>query len=174
MCADYRPYLRILGGLNPYIYALANPEREIDPKGLLTIGAGCTRSQAAQVKAAEDAIRKKLQGGCMSCGPTSVSCAPCEYVDKLRAALDRLVVTCVSNDGNCAGQAGGDVNIRRVGFTAQGKTQCGCLRSTIYHELFHDAGLPESRHGEIESYVFDCFAACARRHDPAEYPDYAR
>ncbi len=173
------------GGVNTYGYVDGNPLIKIDLFGLFSVSPKCSSGQAAEIRRAEIELRKRLfESRCGDCDDGDSGCVPCEYLDALRRAFDRVTVIC----GRVAGSPAcgitvdtgnrdvGDIVLTNLAFTHQMPLdECGCLESILYHELFHtpEVGLNYSKHPIIERFVLRCFT-CARWHDPNDprYPSY--
>jgi RHS repeat-associated protein len=134
------------GSYAPYVYARTNPITNSDPSGLLTQGAGWTGPTSAwdwaDVKAAEARIRQVLSHACSCRSDGSAgSCIPCNLVPDLLDYLTNDVVnySIVLPRHACA-SAPNVSPYMRLSAVAFYPERCGCLASTIYHELLHNYG----------------------------------
>jgi hypothetical protein len=142
------------GGINTFGYVKGRPLASADPWGLLIIKGGCTPAQRKGIEDAERDVRKKLDSSCMSCGGPE-GCIPCHLHEQLRRALDTAEVTCAGGDVCGSGQVGGNqIWMKPPGFDPK---RCGCLASTLIHELLHNTGLGEDRHPDIYDIEKKCF-----------------
>jgi RHS repeat-associated protein len=146
------------GGLNTYSYVLNSPVDYVDSLGALRQGGGFTGPTDPKwqsVEQAEAKIRNELQkaAACHANGK-DYSCIPPFVAENLSnmlfpfvSRLDMSFVNYQPGRGNCGGGAtpGWNINLGPQSFTQQ----CGCLASTIYHELLHNIGLdhPDTQNG---------------------------
>ena len=145
------------GGVNTYAYAHNDVLGRTDPSGLLVQGTGWTGQGAywGRVKQAEAKIRSVVSKSC-SCNSdgSSGSCIPCNLVHDLADYLDRSVVHYEQVIPLNPGQPPGTVNCGSallvspritLGEAAFTLPPCGCLASTLYHELLHNIGWDEPK-----------------------------
>jgi hypothetical protein len=101
----------------------------------------------------EDKIRSVISRSC-SCGADGSrgSCIPCSVVPLLSGYLNDSVVHFVPVVPLEPGQQPGSINCGKapsvtprvtLGEAAFSYPPCGCLASTLYHELLHNVGLDE-------------------------------
>jgi hypothetical protein len=150
------------GGLNTYAYVRNVPNQFSDPRGLLVVAPSCKPSQRRQIEDAEKQIQAKLDASCGGCTDQNTGCIPCEHLVRLRNALQTSIVDCSSATSPfCAdaSQPGKNIAIYPLGLNEP--AQCGCLPATMLHELFHNIGVPDARHREINDIELSCFPNCA-------------
>jgi RHS repeat-associated protein len=162
-------------GLNRYYYSRNNPISNRDVTGLFTIASSCSPSERSQIRAAVEAVKKKIcsqpsewcKGG-PSCLPSGASSA------KFCEALENTTFHCVKSDlfgffmqgSKCAGaiKPGTGVTGRDVTFFTQAftsSTLCGCLEGNVLHEISHFPTLgyghtPPNHAGELAKGCFPC------------------
>ncbi len=105
-------------------------------------GDGLSNAQWAEVQRAEQMIRAQAGRAC-SCRSdgSSGSCIPCTLVPDLLDYLDRSVVHYQQSLGpHICAQAPNIFPFMRLSEIAFNPDSCGCLASTIYHELLHNIG----------------------------------
>jgi RHS repeat-associated protein len=137
--------LGLKAGINTYTYVENNPLGSTDPLGLVKRGTGWSGPQWALIKQAENKIRQQLNKACSCTRSGSTSCIPCQVVPGLLNALNNSAVIEASlfneetqrSDCGVGGIGGTTVYLSPAAFTKS----CGCLASTLYHELLHNAGL---------------------------------
>ena len=141
------------GGINTYGYAHSKPLLRTDSTGLLVQGTGWIDAGPgywARVQAAEAKIRSVLSKSCpCPSSGSSGNCIPCDRVPAVTFALDTSVVHYQPVLPLNPGQVPGTINCGkapnvtpyiRLGDAAFSYPPCGCLASTIYHELLHNIG----------------------------------
>ncbi len=168
------------GGVGTYGYVGGRPLTKRDLLGLIGYDSGsrCDKEQLQEIALASSKVWQKLSSACGRCGESG-NCVPCEYADALKRAFQRVMVDCRENPSvgrtpcGATSEAGDRMAFYPRAFTHQMPSECGCLESIIYHELFHmpEVGISDSGHFIIEGFVLRCFD-CARWHDPDGYPDY--
>jgi len=127
------------GGNNTYLYGLANPLTNTNASGLLVRGNGLSNQQWAEMQQAEARIRK-VTGRACTCNSdgSSGSCIPCNIIPDLLDYLDRSVVHYKPVLPGACAQAPNVYPYMTLAEIAFDLDKCGCLASTIYHELLHN------------------------------------
>ena len=133
-----------------YAYAHNNPIINSDPFGLSVITVGCS-SAAAQL----------IQVAAAQAEAASQTCLPCKDRDPFKNKMHNLIVNCTTTnlapDGSsvCGYTYGGNaIYLTPAGIA--GVPGCGCLKSTILHEVSHTIGYDESQARAAEKNCFSC------------------
>ena len=145
------------GGMPTYSYTKGAPLMTSDPLGLLVMSNSCLKFEA-RIQEAEQNIEKKLAECDNNCASGDQSCIKCEDVQMLRQKLKSSSVNCSVSGSNCGRGAlrGWSVTIEPTGWNPN---VCGCLESTIFHELLHNIGYPhlQGAFDTIDSVTNKCF-----------------
>jgi len=140
------------GGINLFVYVASNPLRFFDVNGLVvTIDPSCPAEKRAEI-----------EQGITRVSAEASKCLPNSLKSEVQTKLDNLVVTCDDRQDCCghAPQSGNRITISPSAFTVS----CGCLESTILHEVIHTTGRDEDTSSGCE---VKCFA-CAVKHKGAD------
>ena len=137
--------LGLKGGSNTYAYVEDSPLGSVDPLGLVKRGPGWSNPQWALIKQAENRIRQQVSKACLCTRAGGTSCIPCEVAHNLLNALNTSEVIeaplfneeTQMSDCGVGGIGATTLYLSPVAFTKS----CGCLASTLYHELLHNSGL---------------------------------
>ncbi|WP_235504169.1 MULTISPECIES: RHS repeat-associated core domain-containing protein [unclassified Acidovorax] len=147
----------VKGGMNTLLYAKANTLKNSDPLGLFSISGDCTVLQVAELELAARRVRELLEKECKGIDCRKSACMPNEWCDRMLEVFNRVKVNCTQTDNikigglidisaACAfAPVGGDsVTFKPKGFRYKPgeDDKCGgCPARSLYHELFHNAGL---------------------------------
>jgi hypothetical protein len=129
-----------------------------DPSGLIVIDNSCSAAAQERLREAERQVQRKLDSSCGGCSEGNTGCIPCNYLDKLRVALQTTKVSCLAANSPpawCAQAAtpGSTIEFFPLGF----QPNCSCLQATLLHELLHNIGLGGGQHPEINFIEKRCF-----------------
>ncbi|MBI5748485.1 MAG: hypothetical protein HZA00_05110 [Nitrospinae bacterium] len=138
--------------LNPYVYVINNPINKVDPLGLAVAMINC---QAAEILKIRSAVSKA--------DTASQTCLPECDRDKFKQKIQNLTVKCIPRtrsvynpNSYICGRTYNNatfIEITPDGLSGDG---CGCLESTILHEVTHTIGYSESEAQGAERKCFNC------------------
>jgi RHS repeat-associated protein len=140
---------------HPYIYVTNNPMTNYDPTGLFSI-IRCTASNASTIQFAAEIAASKAE-----------TCLDCNDQQPFKDTLSKITFVCTGTDFTPNGPACGYVENNKSKFikiTPSGLSRangCGCLQSTILHEVTHL--LPNHPYSDAEADAAEhkCFS-CGR------------
>ncbi len=136
--------LGMIDGTNMFIYVQNNPVMWTDPHGLVVVEThGCPPNKIADIVAAVEA----------ACNAASV--LPPKRRDKVERKCDGVIeIFCENSGDSCAWTKpwGNNIHLNPAGLTPR----CGCLESTIFHEIIHTTGAGETTATGCEALAFNC------------------
>ncbi len=122
----------------PYSYGVNNPIGNIDFMGLAVTTYSCSPSQTANILAAAGKAEAAAK-----------TCIPCEDREDFKKHIRNLLVFCSKHNESLEGESicGEQTGDWDITLTPQGideSSGCGCLQSTILHEVLHQIGYGHS------------------------------
>jgi RHS repeat-associated protein len=140
--------------MEPYVYGVNNPITYDDPTGLSVIPFHCSASKAAVIQLAAEIAAS-----------TAESCLPCKDRQNFKDVMSNLVVNCETTNYSPTGRIAcgwtkrdsieDEIHITPLGFAGEA-VGCGCLQSTILHEVTHRIGYNESQAKTAQRRCFSC------------------
>jgi len=139
------------GDVNLYAYVASNPVNQVDPTGKSVTTVGCSASDD-----------RKIQIASSKAEAASQTCLPCKDREAFKNKIRSITIYCIKTNYTPKGVKacgytyyGGSnfINLTPLGVAEVG---CGCLQSTILHEVAHTIGYNESQCTAAESNCFKC------------------